>query len=55
VFLQASFYLDILIHQGGEINKVLNKECKLDVRVEPFMELLLPTSISGDVFFSIAV
>jgi hypothetical protein len=54
VFLQAGFNLDSLIHQGGEISKVLDKECKLDVGVEPFTELLLPTGISGDVFFSIA-
>src|SRR4051812_38034540 len=54
VFLQTSFDIDGLIHQGGEISKVVHYKCKLDVSLKAVTELLLSTCISSNVFFSIA-
>ena len=54
MFLQTCLNLDGLVHQGGKVSEVMNQERELDIRVESITELLLPTSISSNVFFSIA-
>jgi hypothetical protein len=45
---------DSLVHERGKVSEILSSKCKLEVWVESTEKLLLSTSISGYVFFSIA-
>src|SRR4051812_23702980 len=45
---------DSLVHHGGEIGKIMNGKSEPEVWIEATTELLLPASISGDLFFRIA-
>src|SRR3954466_9462045 len=45
---------DSLVHQGGEVGEIMNGMSEPEVWIEATTELLLPASISGDLFFRIA-
>src|ERR1041385_8166649 len=44
---------DSLVHHGGEVGKIMNGKSEHEVWIEATTELLLPASISGDLFFRI--
>src|SRR4051812_11029567 len=45
---------DSLVHHGGEVGELMNGRSEPEVWIEATTELLLPASISGDLFFCIA-
>src|ERR1044071_2172133 len=45
---------DSLVHHGGKVGEIMNGKSEPEVGVEATTELLLPASISGDLFFRIA-
>ena len=50
----SSLDRDSLVHQGGEVGKVIRGQRDQQIRSESITELLLFVCISGDVSFSVA-
>src|ERR1041385_5201258 len=50
----GSLDCDSLVHHGGEVGEIMNGKRKPEVWIEATTKLLLPTSISRDIFFRIA-
>ena len=54
VFHLSGLNPDSLVHESGKVGEVLSSKSKLEVWVKSTTELVLSTSISWNVFFSIA-